>query len=73
MLSPLFCDSSLAVLWGTFTLGGTLVLTSYEESLSPELIIELIKKYNVNTMYVFLLCTLKYLSTLTKKVWTLIT
>lgn len=50
VLSPFFCDSSLAGLWGTFTLGGTLVLTSYEENRSPELIIELIKKYNVNTM-----------------------
>ena len=50
VLSPFFCDSSLAGLWGSFTLGGTLVLTSYEENRDPELIIELIKKYNVNTM-----------------------
>ncbi|MFK7974075.1 MAG: non-ribosomal peptide synthetase [Rickettsiaceae bacterium] len=50
MLSPLFCDSAFAGLWGTLTLGGTIILPSYQENRNPEAILGLIQRHKVCTL-----------------------
>jgi amino acid adenylation domain-containing protein len=47
MVSPLFCDSSAAGLWGTLSTGGQLIVASYEESRDPEALLHLIKDHKV--------------------------
>lgn len=42
LLSPVFCDSSLAGIWGTLTSGGHLVVASYDQCRDPEAILNLI-------------------------------
>ncbi|MDP3372307.1 MAG: non-ribosomal peptide synthetase [Candidatus Paracaedibacteraceae bacterium] len=47
LVSPISCDSSIAGIWGTLTMGGHLVVASYDECRDPEALIALINKYKI--------------------------